>query len=113
MTKHEDTTTGEPLALRLTEGLGVTRADFECEWQPTEKDLKTVELAERYHHETEAYDRTVCTGPVVRGSIQPASSRELAQINRHAHQVLRRIEKEAESHGISQAEVWRAIGRHA
>jgi hypothetical protein len=97
----------------LSEGLGVTRADFECEWVPTEKDNKLHELAKRYHDETEAYDRTVCTGPIVRDSIQPASSRELAQINRHAHQVLRQIEKEAESHGISQAEVWRAIGRHA
>ena len=33
-----------------------------CEWAPTEQERKAVELAERYHLEAEAYDRTVCTG---------------------------------------------------
>jgi hypothetical protein len=97
----------------LSEGLGVTRADFECEWTPTEKDNKLHELALRYHAETEAYDRTVCTGPIVRDSIQAANSRELAQINRNARQVFNQIAREAASHDISKAELWHAVGRHA
>ena len=42
------------------------------------------ELAERYVSETEAYDRTVCTGPVIRGAIMPATHQQRAQISRHA-----------------------------
>ena len=102
-----------PLALRLSEGLGVTRADFECEWTPTEKDNKLHELAKRYHDETEAYDRTVCTGPIVHGSIQPYGGRQTVLITQNARQVFLRIEAEAARHGISKAEMWRAIGRYA
>jgi hypothetical protein len=102
-----------PLGLGLSEGLGVTRADFECEWTPTEKDKTLHELAKRYHDETESYDRTVCTGPIVRGSIQAANSRELALINRNARPVFDRIAREAASHGISKIELWHAVGRHA
>jgi len=110
---HDATPATEPLALKLTEWLGVTRADFECEWTPTEKDNKLHELAKRYHDETEAYDRTVCTGPIVRGSIQPFRPWEMAAINRNARQVFDRIAQEAAAHDISRAELWRAVGRHA
>jgi hypothetical protein len=82
------------------------------EWTPTEEDNKLHELAQRYHDETEAYDRTVCTGPIVDGSIQPFGGRQTVLINQHARQVFLRIETEAASHGISKAEMWRAIGRH-
>jgi hypothetical protein len=102
-----------PGALGSNAGLGVTRADFECEWTPTEKDNKLHELALRYHAETEAYDRTVCTGPIVDGSIQPYGGRQTVLINQNARQVFLRIEAEAAPHGISKAELWRAIGRHA
>lgn len=110
---HSSSPAAEPLALRLSEGLGVTRADFECEWTPTEKDNKLHELAKRYHDETEAYDRTVCTGPIVRGSIQPFRPWEMAAINRNARQVFDRIAQEAARHDISRAELWHAVGRHA
>ena len=79
------------------------------EWVPTEKDHRLHELAKRYHDKTEAYDRTVCTGPILHGSIQPASSRELVLINSNAHKVWRQIEEEAARHGITQDEMWRAI----
>ena len=102
-----------PLGLGLGEELGVTRADFECEWTPTEKENKLQELALRYHAETEAYDRTVCTGPIVHGSIQPYGGRQTVLINQNAQQVFQRIEAEAARHDISRAELWRAIGRHA
>lgn len=97
----------------LSEGLGVTRADFECDWTPTEKDRLLYELAKRYHDETEAYDRTVCTGPIVRGSIRPVYPRETVLINRNAQRVFDGIAREAAAHGINRAELWRAVGRHA
>jgi hypothetical protein len=103
----------QPLSLKSNEGLGVTRADWECEWTPTEKDGKLYELAKRYHDETEAYDRTVCSGPVVHGSIQPIGPWELGAINRNARQVFDRIAQEAARHEISRAELWHAVGRHA
>jgi phosphoribosylaminoimidazole-succinocarboxamide synthase len=101
------------LGLGSSAGLGVNRADFECEWTPTEKDDKLRELALRYHAKTEAYDRTVCTGPIVDGSIQPFGPRQAALINRNANKVFQQIKEEAARHGIDFAEMWRAIGRHA
>jgi len=113
-TEHTNTDqAAQPLGVGSSEGLGVTRADFECKWTPTEKDNKLRELALRYHAETEAYDRTVCTGPIVDGSIQPYGGRQTVLINQNARQVFLRIEAEAARHGISKAEMWRAIGRHA
>ena len=102
-----------PRWVRLSEWLGVTRADFECEWTTTEKDNKLHELAKRYHAETEAYDQTVCTGPIVNGGIMPATSYERGLINRNARQAFDRIAQEASGHGISRAELWHAVGRHA
>lgn len=109
---HSRVPTPEPLALKSNEVLGVTRADFKCEWAPSKKDNKMHEMALRYHAETEAYDRTVCTGPIVDGSIQPFGPRQAALINRNARQVFLRILEEAARHGISNSEMWRAIGRH-
>lgn len=104
-----------PAKVRLTDGLGVAeyRKRFEQEWQPTEQELKAVELAERYHHEAEAYDRTVCTGPVLHGSVMPADHRELALVNGNAARLRKQIMAEAAAHGISAQDMARAIGRHA
>jgi len=104
-----------PAKVRLTDGLGVAeyRALYEQEWQPTAQELKCVELAERYHHEAEAYDRTVCTGPVMHGSVMPADHRELAMVNGNAARLRKKIMAEAATHGISPQDMARAIGRHA
>ncbi len=116
MTKHtENSERGQPLGLPLNDGLGVDkhRKQYEQESRPTEQERKADELAERYHRETEAYDRTVCTGPVVRGSIMPIGPREMAQVNRNAINVRKQIMAEAASAGISAEDMRRAIGRHA
>ena len=84
-----------------------------CEWVPTEQERKAVELAERYHLETEAYDRTVCTGPIRDGSILPATPHEAAQINRNVIRVRERIICEAAAHGINKQDMARAISRAA
>lgn len=82
---------------------------WQKDWEPTEQDRKAGELAKRYHDEAEAYDRTVCTGPIRDGSIQPANASELAKINHYAHQLKRRIMAEAAAEGISEGDMRRAI----
>jgi hypothetical protein len=36
-------------------------------------------LAEDYHRVTEEYDRAVCTGPIINGSIRPACTAEISE----------------------------------
>jgi hypothetical protein len=48
---------------------------------------KLRKLAREYHDRTEAYDRTVCTGPLVHGAIMPATEHEGNIINNHAQLV--------------------------
>lgn len=90
-------------------GAGDLRQLWQQDWEPTEQDRKAGDLAKRYHDEAEAYDRTVCTGPIRDGSIQPANASELANINRHAHQLKRQIILEATAAGISEGDMRRAI----
>lgn len=68
-------------------------------------------LARQYLDECEAYDRTVCTGPIRNGEILPATTYELALINRNAVEVLERVRREAEGLGISRVELGREIRR--
>jgi hypothetical protein len=99
----------------IDEELGVDeyRKQYEQEWRLTEQERKAAELAERYHRETEAYDRTVCTGPIRDGSVMPIGSHELALVNRNAIKVRKQIMAEAAAAGISAEDMRRAIGRHA
>lgn len=83
------------------------------EWQLTEQERKAEELAQRYHRATEAYDRTVCTGPIRDGSVMPIGPHELALVNRNAIKVREQIMHEAAQHGISRQDMARAIGRNA
>lgn len=82
------------------------------EWTFTAKDYKLHELAKRYHAATEAYDRTVCTGPIRDGSIMPIGPHEMALVNRNAIAVRKRIMHEAEHHGITRQEMAHAISHH-
>lgn len=82
---------------------------YEQEWQPTEQERKATELAERYHHETEVYDRAVCTGPIRDGSVIPINSREMALIIRNAIEVREQIIAEAARYGIGRRDMARAI----
>jgi hypothetical protein len=84
---------------------------FTQEWAPTEHELKAYELAERYHAETEAYDRTVCTGPIRDGSIMPRDYREFGLVNRNAMKVRKQIMEEAAMAGIDAQYMARIIGR--
>lgn len=81
------------------------------EWQPTERDDKLHELATRYHAECEAYDRTVCTGPIEQDRILPMMPHEVALINRNANAVKKNLEGEAQRYGIERKELSLAISR--
>ena len=96
-------------------GLGVDeyRKQYEQEWRPTERERKAAELAARYHSETDAYDRTVCTGPIRDGSVMPIGQHEMALVNRNAIKVREQIMHEAARHGISRQDMARAISRRA
>lgn len=85
---------------------------WEQTWRLSEQDRKAKELAKRYHDEAEAYDRTICTGPILNGSIQPANAHEFALINSNAYKLRRQILEEAEAAGISKDTMRRAIVRY-
>jgi hypothetical protein len=92
----------------------VRLAQFEREYlgmpeEPTATEKRLRELGDEYHAVTESYDRLVCTGPIVRGSIRPNCAWELAEINRHALRVRERLWIEAEKLGASRADLWAAI----
>lgn len=99
----------------LSEGLGVDeyRKHYEQEWRPTEQERKAADLAARYHRETEAYDRTVCTGQIRDGSVMPIGPHEMALVNRNAIKVREQIMHEAARHDISRQDMAHAISRHA
>jgi hypothetical protein len=85
--------------------------EWQQEWQPTERDQRLHELATQYHTECEAYDRKVCTGPVTKDGIMPATNDERARINRNALAVQKRILSEAEREGFTWRELADAIGK--
>lgn len=58
---------------------------------PSESERRLSAAAEQYVAETEAYDRTVCTGPIVKGSIMPADSHERGLVNRNAMRAMDRL----------------------
>jgi hypothetical protein len=83
------------------------------EWlqQPYETNKDLIELAIRYHRETEAYDKTVCTGPVVDGVIYPSNSKERGLININAKKTRKLIEQEAAAKNIDRKELMHEIRR--
>lgn len=71
------------------------------------------ELAEQYHAECEAYDRTVCSGPILENAIMPLTSRERGLVHWNSVQVFVRLRRRAQAMGYSEGQLWREIGRCA
>ncbi|ADP02352.1 gp7 [Burkholderia phage KS14] len=71
------------------------------------------ELAAEYHERCEAYDRLVCTGPIIHGSIMPATAHELRLIGRNARAVLRELAERAAMLGYSSRQLTKAIQENA
>jgi len=80
-------------------------------WEITDDPLAT--LASEYVARCEAFDRTVCTGPIVRNEIQPANVRELFRINEYASRVRAELIERAHSMGYGRNDLMKAIQRHA
>ena len=66
-------------------------------------------LAKQYHQETEYFDRAVCTGPIIRGGIMPATGSEHAAINKNASAVRERLFYETLKLGFSEKQWIQAI----
>ena len=64
---------------------------YQCEFHITPAAAHLREVAEQYVRDTEAYDRIVCTGPIIRGEIMPATQHERALISRNADQLFSRL----------------------
>lgn len=80
-------------------------------WRESEEDRTLRLLAEQYHERTEAYDRTVCTGPIINGSIMPVGPYEHSMINKHAAAVRRELGIEAAKSGFT-ARQWQDAVAH-
>jgi hypothetical protein len=64
---------------------------YQSDFTPTESERRLSAAAERYIAETEAYDRTVCTGPIKHGAIMPANAHEHGLANRNAMRAMDRL----------------------
>jgi hypothetical protein len=87
------------------------KALYETSWQQPDKRLH--ELAVEYHSRCEAYDRTVCSGPVIDGSIMPGDYREHGLIAHHADKVRTEIVRRGNEMGFSKSDIIDAIIRVA
>ncbi|SRR5260221_3522369 len=89
----------------------LTRSELYGDWlAETAEDKALRELAEQYHEQCEAYDRTVCTGISPRtGDAMPLTHNEMRLINRHALEMRDTIIKEGRRLGFSREQVEQAI----
>ncbi|ARU88298.1 hypothetical protein B9K09_10135 [Pseudomonas sp. M30-35] len=60
------------------------KRQYLCSFQQSPHDVLLATLAEQYAISAEEYDRKVCTGPIIRNEVMPASSRERHLIARNA-----------------------------
>lgn len=71
------------------------------------------DLAREYHERCEAYDRTVCTGPIgPGGGILPVTPRESGLINKNAKAILDELLDRAVKQGRARHDVLHAIQRY-
>lgn len=85
------------------------RSDFFQAFEPV-YDAFLDGLAAEYCRRTEAYDRTVCTGPIGRDGILPATPREMSLIGRNAFAIKKELEQRALENGYT-AEQFRDVMR--
>ena len=83
---------------------------YQCSFQPSERDHQLRSIAERYVQESEAYDRTVCTGGIGRDGVLPATPREHALISRNAQQLMNTLCRE-QCGTFTRAEIRQAIAK--
>jgi len=85
------------------------RALFQGEFSIEARDRVLVELADEFHLRTEAFDRTICTGPMTRDGVMPANHREGAVINANAQRIRRELVARAIQAGFTEAQFKEAM----
>jgi hypothetical protein len=68
-------------------------------------------LALRYANETEAFDRSVCTGPLLNGEIMPVTGEQRQKSTQHARKMDLELWREARALGFSYQQ-WRTAVRN-
>ncbi len=76
------------------------------------RDPDLVKLAAEYYRRCEEYDRMVCTGPITRDGIMPATQAEFRAINRKAHQVRAELVERALQAGFTEPQFKEAMMHH-
>lgn len=74
--------------------------------QESARDRWLIDLAKEYHTRTEAYDRSICTGPILHGGIIPETPHQHRAIHRNATAVHRELFETARQLGYTGVE-WR------
>jgi hypothetical protein len=64
---------------------------YQCEYRLSDSEKRLLAIAQQYASETEAYDRTVCTGPILHDGIMPVTRHQFALVNRNARQTMDRL----------------------
>lgn len=102
---------GMPVPFPITEAHKVSQREYQSmflgEFPPIAAHL--ADLAAEYVRRTEEYDRTVCTGPVMRDGVMPGTPRELGLINKHAQAVRRELVGRAARIGYTAEQLNEAI----
>ena len=91
------------------------KREYFCDFKDSsDEDGYLKSIAAEYHRRAEEYDRKVCTGKIINGSVMPSSNTELQLINRHAYSLLKELKEIARiEFGIDGGEVTRAIRKYS
>jgi hypothetical protein len=91
----------------------MNNSDFQKQFLGTfeisKKERVLYELSQWYHETCETFDRTICSGPIVDGSIRPVDGFELGIINRNALKAKKECIKSAGRYDITKEEMVKAI----
>ena len=77
--------------------------------QESARDRWLIDLAKEYHTRTEAYDRAICTGPILHGGIMPETPHQHRAIQRNALAIHRELFGKARNLGFTGIEWQKAL----
>jgi hypothetical protein len=88
---------------------GEFRKQYLQDWTISATEIRLHHLAKEYHDRCEAYDRTICSGPIGLDGVMPNGYRESGLINRNAHRIIKEI---LERENLPRSELIRAIQQY-
>ena len=80
--------------------------EYSCHFEPSEKDIRLMKIAENYHSRCDMYDAIVCSC-LKDGEPCPRTNRELALINKNARNVCKELIEQ--NLDLSRKEIIKAI----